>query len=80
MNASEHSSDISLEKQVLSYLLYKDFYDRVKNIVTRDMFEGRLVTLFDTITLWTFIPVSWRHWSMTATLRCPSRQCLKSTK
>ena len=50
MNASEHSSDISLEKQVLSYLLYKDFYDRVKNIVTRDMFEGRLVTLFDTIT------------------------------
>ena len=49
MNASEHSSDISLEKQVLSYLLYKDFYDRVKNIVTRDMFEGRLVTLFDTI-------------------------------
>jgi archaellum biogenesis ATPase FlaH len=49
MNGSEHSTDISLEKQVLSYLLNNGFYDRVKNIVTRDMFEGRFVTLFDSI-------------------------------
>ena len=49
MNANEHLSDISLEKQVLSYLLDNDFYNRVKNIVTRDMFEGRLVTVFDAV-------------------------------
>jgi archaellum biogenesis ATPase FlaH len=29
--------------------LNNGFYDRVKNIVTRDMFEGRFVTLFDSI-------------------------------
>ena len=50
MNASEHSSDISIEKQVLGYILNKDFYDRVKNIITRDMFEGRYATIFDAIT------------------------------
>jgi len=49
MNGSEHSSDISLEKQVLGYLLNNNFYNRVKNIITREMFEGRFATLFDTI-------------------------------
>lgn len=50
MNESEHSNDISLERQVLGYLLHTDFYNRVKNVVTRDMFAGRYATLFDTIT------------------------------
>ena len=49
-NGSEHSSDISLERQVLGYLLNNEFYNKVKNIVTRDMFEGRFANLFDTIT------------------------------
>lgn len=49
MNGSEHSTDISLEKQVLGYILNKDFYDRVKNIITRDMFDGRYATIFDAI-------------------------------
>lgn len=48
-NGSEHSSDISLERQVLGYLLNNEFYNKVKNIVTRDMFEGRFANLFDTI-------------------------------
>ena len=30
-------------------MLNYDFYGRVKNIITRDMFEGRYATLFDTI-------------------------------
>jgi len=34
----------------LGFLLNSDFYGRVKNIVTRDMFEGRYVTVFDAIT------------------------------
>ena len=50
MNGSEHSASISLEQQVLGYMMNHGFYDRVKNIVTRDMFEGRYATLFDTIT------------------------------
>src|SRR5210317_1008494 len=50
MNGSEHSASISLEQQVLGYMMNRSFYNRVKNIVTRDMFEGRYATLFDTIT------------------------------
>jgi len=49
MNGSEHSASISLEQQVLGYMMNRSFYDRVKNIMTRDMFEGRYATLFDTI-------------------------------
>ena len=50
MNENEHSKNTSLELQVLGYILNKDFYGRVKNIVTRDMFEGRYATVFDAIT------------------------------
>jgi len=50
MNGSEHSASISLERQVLGYMMNRSFYDRIKNIMTRDMFEGRYATLFDTIT------------------------------
>ena len=50
MSESTLSNGTSLEAQVLGYLLNFKFYDeRVKNIVTRDMFEGRHVTLYDTI-------------------------------
>ena len=50
MSESTLSTGTSLEAQVLGYLLNFKFYDeRVKNIVTRDMFEGRHVTLYDTI-------------------------------
>ena len=49
MSENALSTSISLEGQVLGYILNKDFYDRVKNIVTRDMFEGRMVTIFDSI-------------------------------
>ena len=49
MSENALSTSISLENQVLGYILNKDFYDRVKNIVTRDMFEGRMVTIFDSI-------------------------------
>ena len=49
MSENVLSTSISLENQVLGYILNKDFYDRVKNIVTRDMFEGRMVTIFDSI-------------------------------
>jgi KaiC/GvpD/RAD55 family RecA-like ATPase len=31
-------------------MMNRSFYDRIKNIMTRDMFEGRYATLFDTIT------------------------------
>lgn len=50
MNDTTHSRSTSIEIQVLGFLLDYDFYSRVKNIVTRDMFEGRYATLFDTIT------------------------------
>lgn len=50
MNEQTHSRNTSIEIQVIGFLLNHDFYNRVKNIVTRDMFEGRYVTLFDTIT------------------------------
>ena len=41
MSESTLSNGISLEVQVLGYLLNFKFYDeRVKNIITRDMFEG----------------------------------------
>jgi hypothetical protein len=44
----EQPSEIPrLNYQVLGFLLNNDFYNRVKNIVTRDMFEGRYATLFD---------------------------------
>lgn len=49
MNDTQPSKNTSLELQVLGFILNKPFYDRVKNIVTRDMFEGRYATLFDTI-------------------------------
>ena len=50
MSESTLSSGTSLEAQVLGYLLNFKFYDeRVKNIITRDMFEGRHVTIYDTI-------------------------------
>ena len=39
-----------MEHSILKSLLNKDFYGRVKNIVTRDMFEGRYATVFDAIT------------------------------
>lgn len=48
-NEETHSRNTSIEIQVLGFLLNRGFYDKVKNIVTRDMFEGRYVTLFDTI-------------------------------
>src|SRR5210317_533369 len=50
MNESQPSRNTSIELQVLGFLLNNNFYNRVKNIVTRDMFEGRYATLFDTIT------------------------------
>jgi len=50
MNENEHSKSISIEIQVLGFLLNHDFYNSVKNIVTRDMFEGRYTTIFDAIT------------------------------
>ena len=50
MNENKPSRNTSIELQVLGFLLNNDFYNRVKNIVTRDMFEGRYATLFDTIT------------------------------
>lgn len=50
MSESTLSTGTSLEGQVLGYLLNFKFYDeRAKNIITRDMFEGRYVTLFDAI-------------------------------
>jgi replicative DNA helicase len=50
MSESTLSTSTSLETQVLGYLLNFKFYDeRVKNIITRDMFEGRHVTLYDAI-------------------------------
>ncbi len=50
MNESQPSRNTSIELQVLGFLLNNDFYNRVKNIVTRDMFEGRYATVFDAIT------------------------------
>ena len=50
MNEEKHSKDTSIEAQVLGYMLNYDFYGRVKNIITRDMFEGRYATVFDSIT------------------------------
>jgi archaellum biogenesis ATPase FlaH len=49
MNEETRSKDTSIEVQVLGFMLNYDFYGRVKNIITRDMFEGRYATLFDTI-------------------------------
>ena len=50
MNEETHSKNTPIEAQVLGYMLDYDFYNRVKNIVTRDMFEGRYATVFDSIT------------------------------
>ena len=49
MNEETRSKNTSIEMQVLGFMLNHDFYGRVKNIITRDMFEGRYATLFDTI-------------------------------
>ena len=40
----------TLEHQVLGFMLNHDFYNKVKNIVSRDMFAGRDSTIFDAIT------------------------------
>jgi len=50
MNDTQPSRNISIELQVLGFILNNDFYNKVKNIISRDMFEGRYATLFDTIT------------------------------
>ena len=50
MSEGTLSTSTSLDTQVLGYILNYEFYNvRVKNIVTRDMFEGRHVTIFDAI-------------------------------
>lgn len=49
MNDTQPSRNTSIELQVLGFILNKQFYDKVKNIIARDMFEGRYATLFDTI-------------------------------
>ena len=42
MNDTQPSKNTSLELQVLGFILNKPFYDRVKNIVTRDIVRGAL--------------------------------------
>ena len=39
----------TLEHQVLGFMLNHDFYNKVKNIVSKDMFAGRDATIFDVI-------------------------------
>ena len=38
---------ISIDKQVLGFVLDNDFYSKVSNIVTRDMFTGEMRDVFD---------------------------------
>jgi len=40
---------ISIDKQVLGYILDNDFFTKVSNIVTRDMFTGEMRDVFDVI-------------------------------
>jgi archaellum biogenesis ATPase FlaH len=49
MTQEKEYSQVTIEKQVLGYLLNYEFYQKVKNIVTKDMFTGRDVTIFDCI-------------------------------
>ena len=50
MTQEKEYSQVTIEKQVLGYLLNHEFYQKVKNIVTKDMFTGRDITIFDAIT------------------------------
>ncbi len=43
-------SQSTLEHRVLGFLLDNEFYNKVKNIVSKDMFTGRDATIFDVIT------------------------------
>ena len=38
---------ISIDKQVLGFVLDNDFFTKVSNIVTRDMFTGEMRDVFD---------------------------------
>ena len=49
MTQEKEYSQVTIEKQVLGYLLNYEFYQKVKNIVTKDMFTGRDATIFDCI-------------------------------
>ena len=40
---------ISIDKQVLGFVLDNDFFSKVSNIVTRDMFTGEMRDVFDVI-------------------------------
>ena len=40
---------ISIDKQVLGFVLDNDFFSKVSNIVTRDMFTGEMRDIFDVI-------------------------------
>lgn len=40
---------ISIDKQVLGFVLDNDFFSKVSNIVTRDMFSGEMRDVFDVI-------------------------------
>ena len=40
---------ISIDKQVLGFVLDNDFFSKVSNIVTRDMFTGEMRDVFDAI-------------------------------
>ena len=42
MTQEKEYSQVTIEKQVLGYLLNYEFYQKVKNIVTKDMFTGRM--------------------------------------
>jgi len=49
MQQESESSQSTLEHQVLGFMLNHEFYGKVKNIVTKDMFAGRDATIFDVI-------------------------------
>ena len=49
MQQESESSQSTLEHQVLGFMLNHEFYGKVKNIVTKDMFTGRDATIFDVI-------------------------------
>jgi len=50
MTQENGHSQNTLEHQVLGYMLNHEFYNKVKNIVSRDMFAGRDSTIFDAVT------------------------------
>ena len=49
MQQEKEFSPNTLEHQVLGFMLHHDFYNKVKNIVSKDMFAGRDATIFDVI-------------------------------